>query len=477
MKFSKEIEAFITNYVKDLNDDSAAIFAGAGLSIPSGFVNWKELLHDLAKELGLDIDSENDLISLAQYHVNENGGNRYGIIRKILEEFTQEVQESENHKILARLPITSIWTTNYDKLIEQALTSEKKNIDVKFKEQQLLYTKPKREVVVYKMHGDISEPGSATITKQDYEQYFQTHETFINALRGELITKTFLFLGFSFTDPNLDYVLSRLHLRHGVEKRQHYCFIKEHVLGDKQNTTEEIFTYNKIKQTLFINDLKRFNIKSLLIHDYSDITQILNEIEFRYNKQSVFVSGSAEIYEPYSKEVALGFVHKLSEILIKNDFRIVNGFGYGIGSSVINGALETIYSNPERFSETQITIKPFPQFKSGQRELDDLWQEYRHNMISKCGIAIFLFGNKNGGEIADGVLKEFNIAHERNLICIPIASTEYASRIIYEQIIAEPKKFYDNPEKVLPYLEILANTTESDETKLNAFKKLLISLK
>lgn len=477
MKFSKEIEAFITNYVKDLNDDSAAIFAGAGLSIPLGFVNWKELLHDLANELGLDIDYENDLISLAQYHVNENGGNRYGIIRKILEEFTQEVQESENHQILARLPITSIWTTNYDKLIEQALTREKKNIDVKYKEQQLLYTKPKREVVIYKMHGDISEPGSATITKQDYEQYFQTHETFINALRGELITKTFLFLGFSFTDPNLDYVLSRLHLRHGIEKRQHYCFIKEHVLGDNQNKTEEIFTYNKIKQRFFINDLKRFNIKSLLINNYSDITQILNEIEFRYNKQSVFVSGSAEVYEPYNKDDALGFVHKLSEILIKSDFRIVNGFGYGIGSSVINGALETIYSNPEKFSETQITIKPFPQFKSGQRELDDLWQEYRHNMISKCGIAIFIFGNKNGGEIADGVLKEFKIANEKGLICIPIASTEYASREIYNEILKDPKKYYTNPDEILPYLETLSDYEKTIDHHIETLKKLLKILK
>ena len=30
-----------------------------------------------------------------------------------------------------------------------------------------------------------------------------THQPFENALTGELTTKTFLFLGFSFTDPNL----------------------------------------------------------------------------------------------------------------------------------------------------------------------------------------------------------------------------------------------------------------------------------
>lgn len=477
MAYSKEIESFIANFVKDLNNNSAAIFAGAGLSIPAGFVNWKDLLSDLAKELGLNIEVENDLISIAQYHVNENGGNKYGIIRKILEEFTEEVEETENHKIIARLPITSIWTTNYDKLIEQALINEKKNIDIKFKENQLLYTKPKREAVVYKMHGDVSEPGSAILTKENYEQYFHTHETFVNALRGELITKTFLFVGFSFTDPNLDYVLSRLHLRFGGEKRQHYCLIKKHKLGDSQNLNEEIFTYNNIKQNLFINDLKRFGIKCLLIDDYSDITSILREIEFRYNKQSVFISGSADIYEPYEKDEALGFVHKIAEILIKNNFKIVNGFGYGIGSSIINGALETIYSDPFKYSEIQLSIKPFPQFKSGEKELEVLWEEYRQNMISKCGVSIFLFGNKNGGKPADGVLKEFKIAKKRGLICIPVGVTGYIAKDIAEIIMKDPSEYYSDPEKILPFIEQLCDGEKGLEYHLKTLNKLLNLLK
>ena len=33
---------------------------------------------------------------------------------------------------------------------------------------------------------------------------------FISALRGDLIEKTFLFLGFSFTEPSIDYIFSRV---------------------------------------------------------------------------------------------------------------------------------------------------------------------------------------------------------------------------------------------------------------------------
>lgn len=35
---------FIKNYLSALNNGDAAIFAGAGLSAPSGCVNWKQLL-------------------------------------------------------------------------------------------------------------------------------------------------------------------------------------------------------------------------------------------------------------------------------------------------------------------------------------------------------------------------------------------------------------------------------------------------
>ena len=78
----RDIELFIRDYVNDIKAGSAALFAGAGLSIPAGFVSWKELIGDIAYELGLDIEKESDLISLAQYHLNEKG-NRHKINQKI----------------------------------------------------------------------------------------------------------------------------------------------------------------------------------------------------------------------------------------------------------------------------------------------------------------------------------------------------------------------------------------------------------
>jgi SIR2-like domain len=53
------------------------------------------------------------------------------------------------------------------------------------------------------MHGDIDHPDEAVLTKDDYESYHVKMDQFITTLSGDLVSKTFIFIGFSFTDPNL----------------------------------------------------------------------------------------------------------------------------------------------------------------------------------------------------------------------------------------------------------------------------------
>src|SRR5271170_2610894 len=111
------IASFIETYVEALRVQNAAIFAGAGLSIPAGLVNWKELLRGVANDIGLDVDREEDLVTVAQFHVNERGG-RHRINQALIHQFAARSQSTDNHRLLASLPIKTYWTTNYDSLIE-----------------------------------------------------------------------------------------------------------------------------------------------------------------------------------------------------------------------------------------------------------------------------------------------------------------------------------------------------------------------
>ncbi len=102
---NREIGLFIEHFVKEIEGNNAAIFAGTGLSIPAEYVNWKLLIKPLADDLGLDVDKEHDLVRLAQYHFNKNGSNRHKINQLIIEELSSNNAPTENHRILSRLQI------------------------------------------------------------------------------------------------------------------------------------------------------------------------------------------------------------------------------------------------------------------------------------------------------------------------------------------------------------------------------------
>ena len=439
----QEIQEFINAYSKEVESNNAAIFAGAGLSMPAGFVNWKTLLRPLANELGLDIHREENLVALAQYYYNENGRNRNRINQILINEFGSQAQPTPNHEILVRLPISTYWTTNYDRLIELTLEQADKVPDVKYTTAQLATTKPRRDAIVYKMHGDVEHPDKAVLIKDDYESYHVKMEPFITALSGDLVSKTFLFIGFSFNDPNLDYILSRIRITYTENQRRHYCFLRSVVR--EEDESEQDFEYRRLKQALFINDLKRFNVKALLLDGYGQITEILKAIELKHKQRSIFIGGSAHDYGTLTREEAEKFIHSLSEELVKSGYRIISGFGVGVGSAVISGALETIYSNKKAYSDEQLVLRPFPQSVSGTIARDVLWEKYRQDMVSYAGIAIFMFGNKLvEGNVVDaaGVEQEFRIAVQQGCKVLPLGATGYIAEKLFSEVESNFDRHY-----------------------------------
>jgi hypothetical protein len=471
----RKINSFIRKFAKEVKENNAAIFAGAGLSVAAGFVDWKTLLKPITEELGLDVAKEDNLVSVAQYHINEKAQNRHDLNQLLLNEFSKAAEATENHRILARLPISTFWTTNYDRLIERSLEAAHKVPDVKYTNEQLATTKPKRDAIVYKMHGDVDHPDKAVLTKDDYEKYHVRHAPFITALSGDLVSKTFLFLGFSFTDPNIDYILSRIRTTYTEHQREHFCIMRSVLRANCENEAD--FEYKNLKQQLFIGDLKRFNITTLLIDSYDGITDILRRIENIHRIKTVFVSGSAHEYGDAWNGKAEGFIHELSRRLIDREYKIVSGFGLGVGSAVINGALEEIYLHGKKGTDEQLILRPFPQSQSGKTELNILWDAYRHDMISLGGIAIFVFGNKiDGGKVvsANGVRREFEIAVEHGLHVVPVGATGYVAGDLWAEVSADLDRYYPGHSKEFDEnFGQLGNTTMEPDALLESVLNLL----
>lgn len=459
----EQYKEFIIKYSKAVQEGYAAVFAGAGLSKGCGFVNWKELLSDIAAAINLDINKETDLVEVAQYFCNERRG-RTELNRQVLNFFSMDSEESTSLSTLADMPINTFWTTNYDDLIENALKRRNKKVDVKITPESLALTMENRDAVVYKMHGDYRDPSRCVIIKDDYESYNLYRQLFSTSLQGELVSKTFLFIGFSFDDPNLNYILSRIRLLLGENRREHFILLKD--IERKDYKTKKEFEYAKNKQFLKINDLLRYGIHAIIIDSYDDIPVLLKKVSQISKSKNVFISGAANSYGDDWSKTAIPFIRGLSKLLYDKNYRIVTGHARGIGSYVISTVLEQA-GNSVSDLEKHLLIKAFPYEDSDNPEYNITKTKYRKGIAEISGISIFIFGNKlfDGIEIlSEGMMEEFAISKQMGNYIIPIGSTGYAANIICNQV--------KNSINDYPYLKNEINILSNSKD----YKELLISV-
>ena len=426
-----DVDSFVRNYANAIIDGEAAVFAGAGVSMPSGYPSWSKLVKPLAREIGLDVGRESNYISLAQYYSNARRS-RWDIEHLIRREFSKACEPSDDLMLLAQMPIDTYWTTNYDSLIEDSLRKHGKRCDSVDNERELSSLVPGSDAIVYKMHGDARHPDSCIITKDDYESYSTTHELFINHLKTALTSKTFLFIGYGFGDPNFEAVLARIRQVLQGSVRTHYYLARK---VKKEGLSKKQFRYKKKQQRMFLDDLARYGIQAVLFDTFADISKALKDINKLVKCNTIFISGSAAEYGGKWDKNAAGLVYKLTSKLLKKGFRIITGHGQGVGSYVISTAITEL--NPKEFDK-RLVIRAVPyEEKKYKKKYKKMMVEYRRSMTESAGIGIFLFGNKwEKGEIvnASGVREEYELMRSQDdKIIIPIPSTGYEAERIFKK--------------------------------------------
>ena len=232
------------------------------------------------------------------------------------------------------------------------------------------------------MHGDVNHPTNAVLTKEDYELYEHHRPLFRTALKGDLVSKVFLFIGFSFEDPNLDYILGQIHSLLGENVPNHYCFFKRVQENEFSDPAE--YRYCKARQDMQEENLRNYGIQTVFVDSYDEITDILREIERVSKLYNVFISGSAYEYTaPWNEQQAETLAKKLAGALVHEECRITSGFGLGLGSAIINGALDIIYNEKYRHIDEHLCLRPFPQNIPDPDERAKRWKEYREALLMR----------------------------------------------------------------------------------------------
>ena len=463
-------EDFVKSYALSIQKKEAAIFVGAGTSIPSGNLSWTKLIKPLADTLEININSYNDLVDITQYFLNDQAGNRSFINDRILDSMSDQQNNNQTLRAISELSVSTFWTTNYDHLLENYLEKSGKKVDIKRNEASLTNNIRGRDATVFKMHGDKDDVNNTVITRDDFMNYTENHPNMSTALRGDFINKTFLFIGYSFNDPNLNYILGKIKRTNATNQRRHFCIVKRIQKADSMyQDNDQQFQQDEVLQKYKVADLNGYGIKTVFVDSYDEISNILQDIKLKSLCNKVFISGSIGDYKDFDKASADKLIFKLAYSLVKKNFKVISGFGLGVGDNVINGALQAIDDSDHRSLDDNLSLFPFPMVNTNEEKEERAarWTKYRKKIISESGICIFLFGNKKTTDgktvLADGMEEEFEIAESMNKFIIPVGFTKYKAEELWKQLNKDLPEYLNSSD--FQQLENIENTSEQTINK------------
>ncbi len=415
-----EIYDFIDTFSDAIRSNRAAVFIGSGFSY-GYYPSWKEFLDPFGKQFGVDDDSLK-LSTKAQYCFN-NGGEE--AIRSALKNvFSSEnrlcKEDSSKHRCLLSLPINEYWTTNYDPLIEDHLGKLNFKFDT-IVSNQSYKNRIFKDVRVFKLHGSYDKPQFCVISDDDYKKFPKGREILTYELKASLCTKTFLYLGYSFSDSDIQRLIDELNLLfengEGGPLKGYWIVTREGL--NKNKVDSEI--NNRVK------NFKRMNIAPVIVDDYGDVDGILERLRKKVNSKRVFISGSYMNPDDASSEITKGLVKKL----VEEKYEIFNGYGLNIGQDVIAGAFDAAKKDDVRYFDKTVHLFPMPRRTKNKKEV---YSEIREVTAERSSVAIFIGeGNPKKDPSSDGMLEEYEKAKSVGNLVIPVAVSGGISRIIWEK--------------------------------------------
>ncbi len=184
----------------DIEAGKCLPFVGAGFSLnarlPVGKVMpaWPELTAHLASIGHLAADFGGPAVA-SEFEKRFGRVQLIEAIRKGLHTGTAEPGEA--HRAFAALPFDTIYTTNFDLLLEDAFTAIKRPFRSLVGELQMPFHGGPLTTSIVKMHGDLRHEEHVIVTREDYEKYLDTYPVIATHLSALPITKTALFVGYT----------------------------------------------------------------------------------------------------------------------------------------------------------------------------------------------------------------------------------------------------------------------------------------
>src|SRR5690606_28757599 len=113
---------------------------------------------------------------------------------------------------------------------------------------------------------------------------------FLPLLQAHLTSFSMLFLGLSFTDPNLRHVLSTIVESFSGSPPEHFAIVRPPQRNEYDS--DDAFQSRLMQHTHWSEDLLRYGLQVVEIDDYAEVPELLRQVERRVASGRVWVSGS-----------------------------------------------------------------------------------------------------------------------------------------------------------------------------------------
>lgn len=270
-------------------EHECSLFLGAGVSQDAGGPSWNNLLFKILKHFNKDITKRdfssilnacgNSSIMLGRYAVNNE------VKKKLLTKYLRQYvlyHNLHNSELIAAIcntvengGISSIFTYNYDDLIETAL----KNRGVAVAS---VYCKNRSfadELPIFHVHGLIPQKEEGiesmmVLSEMEYHKMYRDSFNWTNVEQLHALDRnTCFFIGMSMTDPNLRRLLD-ISREGGDGEPHHFVFLKREPLRRKNIDAELEKRHFDIIQSQY----ESLNIYVIWVEEYSEIPNLLREI-------------------------------------------------------------------------------------------------------------------------------------------------------------------------------------------------------
>jgi len=201
-------------------------FIGSGFSKPLGLPDWNGMVGDIARKVYYEPDLfflHGSAPQLLDYlKINHKSEWREFIhnlkVNFDSKESNEKRQASKTHQALAELAFKTVYTTNYDRHIENAFQDKGKTPLVLTKLEDFAKPWEKHDCEIIKFHGNIIDENSMILTETQYFDRMALDEAVDQKLRSDLLSNSFLFIGYSFSDTNIRYIWYKINKLKKIQK-------------------------------------------------------------------------------------------------------------------------------------------------------------------------------------------------------------------------------------------------------------------